>query len=316
MEADTTHPSLLLPTAAPKKRNREPTLECERPKNSVCELYAGIAVMSAVLQSLGWNIAMLCEQKAHLRSLLQHKFPNANVQENVDDKPWLQWAAAGLSALLVVAGIACQPFSEAGAKRFQEDKRSLQALLVCDAAVALGTLYVVLENVTNYVTKDTQHGIFTRVRQYFQQHGFELLTVLTPRHDKVGGRTSRNRVLVVFRKHNHPAEQFVLLPHNLNVRQLTSPSCEQLQLDSLNLLQRGALSECGRYLQFNTELAPGSVVQLSDSATSRNRLGLTFDPNGRALGFRPKMLCIACSGQVSPPPSLSPLTLFDQMFRI
>ena len=64
----------------------------------VCELFAGIAVMSAVLQSIGWNVSMLCESNIPLNEFLKLRFPNADVQLNVEDKPWLQWAKDGFRA--------------------------------------------------------------------------------------------------------------------------------------------------------------------------------------------------------------------------
>ena len=80
----------------------------------VCELFAGIAVMSAVLQSIGWNVSMLCESKTALAGFLKLRFPGADVQLNAEDKPWLQWARNGLTALAVLAGVPCQPFSPIG----------------------------------------------------------------------------------------------------------------------------------------------------------------------------------------------------------
>ena len=52
---------------------------------NVCELFAGIAVMSAVLQSIGWNVSMLCESNTALASFLKLRFPGADVQLNVED---------------------------------------------------------------------------------------------------------------------------------------------------------------------------------------------------------------------------------------
>ena len=58
---------------------------------NVCELFAGIAVMSAVLQSIGWNVSMLYESNVALSAFLKRRFPSADVQLNVEDKPWIQW---------------------------------------------------------------------------------------------------------------------------------------------------------------------------------------------------------------------------------
>ena len=65
---------------------------------NVCELFAGIAIMSAVLQSIGWNVSMLCERNPILAEYLKKRFPGADVQLEVEDKPWIQWAEKGLTS--------------------------------------------------------------------------------------------------------------------------------------------------------------------------------------------------------------------------
>ena len=98
---------------------------------NVCELFAGIAVMSAVLQSIGCNVSMLCESNVTLSNLLKLRFPMLDVE----DKPWLQWAKDGQTALATVDGVPCQPFSPMGQMRMHEDSRAFMALHVCDATV-------------------------------------------------------------------------------------------------------------------------------------------------------------------------------------
>ena len=46
---------------------------------NVCELFAGIVVMSAVLQSIGWNVSMLCESNTALANFIKLRFPNADI---------------------------------------------------------------------------------------------------------------------------------------------------------------------------------------------------------------------------------------------
>ena len=165
---------------------------------NVCELFAGIAVMSAVLQSIGWHVSMLCESNTALAGFLKLRFPGADVQLNVEDKPWLQWAKDGLMALAVVAGVPCQPFSPIGQMRMHEDPRALMALHVCDAAVALQSSYIILEEVPNFVDLDHIHGIFTRTKEYFSEKGFTLMHILRPDHSECGGWTGRKRVIIFF----------------------------------------------------------------------------------------------------------------------
>lgn len=179
---------------------------------TICELYAGLAAMSSAFELLGWTILLLCEYETHLQTYLQHKFPAANVQPDVNRFPWRAWARDGMHVLLVCAGVACQPFSDAGMRLADQDDRAYQALLVADAALALSAAYVLLENVPNYVTKDDTHHMFTRVCDYFNQLGFVLQHIEYPVHHKCGGNTTRARVLVFFQHINAIAVAFVDRP--------------------------------------------------------------------------------------------------------
>ena len=107
---------------------------------NVCELFAGIAAMSAVLQSIGWNVSMLCESP-------KLRFSNADAQLNVEARPWLQWAKDGRTVLATVAGVPCQPFSPMGQMGVHENSRAFMALHVCDAAAAFQSSFILLEEV-------------------------------------------------------------------------------------------------------------------------------------------------------------------------
>jgi hypothetical protein len=133
--------------------------------------------MSTFLQNNGWFVALLCEKQPHLANLLAEKFPDADIQADVLKRPWEKWALDGFTVLLTVAGIACQPFSGKGLQLFQHDSRSKQSLLVCDAALALKSKYILLENIHNFVDLDCQHGVFSATISYYKEHGFILRKV-------------------------------------------------------------------------------------------------------------------------------------------
>lgn len=165
---------------------------------TVCELYAGLAAMTATLQSLGWTACMMCELAPHLRLLLENKYPDASVLPDMNSKPWLEWEGAGLTALLIVAGVSCQPFSAAGRMLGKIDPRSMDALKVLEAALHLETRYILLENVPEYVTNDTSHGVFSLVKSEYQKAGFQLHSITERRHASCGGHTSRVRLFILF----------------------------------------------------------------------------------------------------------------------
>ena len=161
----------------------------------MCELYAGSAVMSQVMESsCGWVAAMLAECAISCSKYLGLALPDASLSRDVKQKPWIRWKAAGLLALLVVAGISCQPFSEAGPCRFEKDDRAWDAWHVIDAAVELQGIFILLENVLNYVDRDNNHKVFTKLKAYATLKGFTLVKILRPKHSRCGGETYRERV--------------------------------------------------------------------------------------------------------------------------
>ena len=225
---------------------------------NVCELFAGIAVMSAVLQSIGWHVSMLCESNTALAGFLKIRFPGADVQLNVEDKPWLQWARDGLTALAVVAGVPCQPFSPIGQMRMHEDSRAFMALHVCDAAVALQSSYVILEEVPNFVDLDHIHGIFTRTKEYFSERGFTLMHILRPDHSECGGWTGRKRVIIFFTRGKQPSE----LQLGLSSVARGDPPCFSPDLQR-NWLDHGYINPSGTHFQYDEHsLVPGATVYI------------------------------------------------------
>ena len=155
-------------------------------------------MLSSALQAVGFTVAYLCEYQPQLKNLLAHKFPGANVQPDVDATPWVQWAAAGGRALLVVAGIACQPFSRAGRMLGSRDKRAFQALKVLEAAIALHASYILLENVPGLVDNNDAHGVFSIICYRYASAGYEMCQVLRLNHSECAGGTIRERIFILF----------------------------------------------------------------------------------------------------------------------
>ena len=85
------------------------------------------------------------------------------------------------------------------------DPRAWDALLVCEVAVALGAVYVLLENVPGYVTRDSVHGVWTKVIAAFTAAGYDLVRLFQAKHlnSNCGGRTYRRRILCLFAKREH-----------------------------------------------------------------------------------------------------------------
>ena len=242
--------------------------EHNRPR--ICELNAGVGVMSLTLAALGCTVAMLSECALHLHAYLKLKAPGALIADDNRNKPWIQWAAAGLKALILVAGVSCQPFSVAGKMLGGADPRAWDALLVCEAAVALGAVYVLLENVPGYVHRDSMHGVWTKVVAAFTAAGYDLIRVFEPKHSNCGGRTYRSRILCLFAKKEHLSG---LLLDSLQELSFSSPAPSvpfNYELDrTRNWLCYGRLEQDRNsklILQYTTKaIVPGVIVRFQRS---------------------------------------------------
>ena len=83
----------VLPPAPPSMKRQKRCLsdgyldEFGRPR--ICELNAGVAVMSLTLAALGCAVAMLSECAQHLHAYLKLKAPGAPIASDNRDKPWI-----------------------------------------------------------------------------------------------------------------------------------------------------------------------------------------------------------------------------------
>ena len=186
---------------------------------------------------------------------------------DVKQKPWEQWKQAGMLALLIIAGISCQPFSEAGPRNFGDDPRAWGALVVCDAAEALGAVFVLLENVPNYCDLDKVHGVFTKIVQHFASKGYVLVRIFRPRHNHCGGHTYRARVLPLFVRADF-MDLLDLKPfHRFSFGGALQTKFPELKLDrKRNHSHYGTFDPDTDTIRFDKGiLVPGAVVQLPGS---------------------------------------------------
>ena len=164
------------------------------------ELFAGGGTMAAEAERLGYKVRVLCEKEPHLQALLKQKFKGADVQPDMYEKPWIHWAECGLVVFLLIAGFACQPFSTAGRMLEQHDPRAYQVLLVIEAAIALQTSVLLLENVLGLVTNDWRHGIYSMIKAKLHVAGFRSHRAVCALDHEVSGDTGRDRAFLLFAK--------------------------------------------------------------------------------------------------------------------
>ena len=164
------------------------------------ELYAGRGGMLEEAEKRGYQAKVICEREPHLRHLLRRKFKNADIQPDMDKKPWIQWAACGITIYLLIAGFACQPFSSAGKMLEQNDPRAFQAVLVIEAAIALGVTELLLENVPGLVDNDWRHGVYTMIKIKLHVAGFGQHRCVKAKDEDVLGDTGRDRAFLWFKR--------------------------------------------------------------------------------------------------------------------
>ena len=150
------------------------------------------------------------------------------------------------------------------------DSRAWDALLVCEAAVALGAVYVLLENVPGYVSRDSVHGVWTKSVAAFTAAGYDLIRVFEPKHSNCGGRTYRNIILCLFARREHLPD---LMLDNLQKLSFSTPPPSvpfRYELDrTRNWLCYGRLEQKSNgviMLQYTTKaIAPGVIAKCSHS---------------------------------------------------
>ena len=243
----------------------------ENGRPRMCELYAGSAVMSLTMQMMyGWVAAMLAECATSCLNYLALILPKALTATNVEQKPWIQWKTAGMLALLIVAGVSCQPFSEAGPRKFQRDPRAWDAWHVVDAAVHQEAIFILLENVPNYVNQDAQHKVFTKLKKYAESKGFTLVRVLRPKHYRCGGETYRDRVAVLFCKIDAMHYLDMAPIHKITYNETVIRAPTKYTLDRTrdwSTYGKVEYKRGSRLLCFTTKaIVPGTVVSMQGSS--------------------------------------------------
>ena len=109
---------------------------------------------------------------------------------------WKSWIFK--HPLVVCAGPSCCPFAKSGKRKREQDARSLQGLDTVMMAAALGALVIVLENVEDFVLGDSDHGLFSDIKEFLESKGYVLVKTWRLTDYWTGGGSQRIRVFPVF----------------------------------------------------------------------------------------------------------------------
>lgn len=82
----------------------------------------------------------------------------------------------------------------------QNDPRAYQVLLVIEAAIALRSTYLLLENVPGLIVNDWRHGVYSMIKAKLHVAGFRSHRAVMAMDHEVGGDTGRDRAFLLFAK--------------------------------------------------------------------------------------------------------------------
>jgi len=85
------------------------------------DLFSGIGGFAVAAGWAGYSTRVFCEQDAYCTKVLKRHWPDVPIISDIRDFDGSKWRGAGL----LTGGFPCQPFSQAGERRGEEDDRHL-----------------------------------------------------------------------------------------------------------------------------------------------------------------------------------------------
>ena len=85
------------------------------------DLFSGIGGFALAANAAGYDTQVFCEQDDYCTRVLNRHWPDVPVIRDIREFDGTQWRGAGL----LTGGFPCQPFSQAGEQRGEEDDRHL-----------------------------------------------------------------------------------------------------------------------------------------------------------------------------------------------
>jgi site-specific DNA-cytosine methylase len=168
------------------------------------ELFSGLGAFTLMLIALGGLLLGYCENNPVSSMTFRAKFPNALHASEYDDlqgfKPFVDKCTEMRREVdLVAGGPSCKSFSVAG----KQDWSNPRALCASDSALVVNILKpkaVLLEITVELLTKDSEHGLFTRLVKMYDEAGYFLAGYEMVRDSELGGNQSRRRLLLTLER--------------------------------------------------------------------------------------------------------------------
>jgi DNA (cytosine-5)-methyltransferase 1 len=192
-------------------------------------LFSGIGGFDLAARWMGWDNVFNCEVDPFCQKILKHHFPTTNQYGDIKQTDFSGYRG---KVDIISGGFPCQPYSQAGKRRGNEDSRHLWPEML-RVIREVRPLWVVGENVHGLVTWNSGL-VFREVCLELEDEGFEVVPVLLPAAG-VNAPHRRNRVFFVAhatgerpRRHG-PGEEL----------QPSSPGAQQRMGDAANANLRG-----------------------------------------------------------------------------
>lgn len=152
----------------------------------ILDLFSGIGGFSLAGHWMGWSTLAFCERDAFCRQVLAKNFPGIPIYDDIHTLRGDEHGAVDL----VCGGFPCQPFSDAGERRGQDDDRYLWPEMARVIATARPT-WIVAENVTGIITMALDQALSD-----LEDLGYTARTLVVPAV-ALNARHRRDRVWIV-----------------------------------------------------------------------------------------------------------------------
>lgn len=154
-------------------------------------LFSGIGGFDLAAEWMGWENVFQCEIDGFCQKVLEKNFPNVKRYGDIKEFDGTKYSG---QVDIISGGFPCQPFSNAGQRKGDEDARYLWNEML-RAIGQVKPAYVVAENVTGLLT--IKRGLlFEQVCIDLESEGYEVQTFVIPAAGK-GADHKRDRVWIV-----------------------------------------------------------------------------------------------------------------------
>jgi DNA (cytosine-5)-methyltransferase 1 len=160
----------------------------------IIDLFSGIGGFSLAGHWMGWETIQFCEIDKFCQALLKQNFPGVPIHNDIKTLKGEQIKINPDEPTILVGGFPCQPFSNAGKRKGDQDSRHLWPEML-RVIRNVQPKYVVGENVSGFVNWNGGM-VFDEAQSDLENEGYEVQSFILPAV-AVGAPHRRDRVWIV-----------------------------------------------------------------------------------------------------------------------